>query len=709
MTPPTVSSTLQMGGQPGRMEWWAGSEALEARLVRTTRPDLRLSAVAVWVWLHALFAGTRPLEWIAVNGVLGAFWLLHGLFTSGRRRWGDAEWLCLVAATMGAVEVLRLASPVATRVAGSVRAGLDGCGLMWREAFSSAISSIPGRGAGLFSGMSVGIVEGVSSELADAMRQASVGHLTAVSGANCSIVVGFVMGVASWLGAGWRSRHAIGALSLVGFVALVGFEASVVRASFLLLIVLLGRFLGRPAGGVPALAAGVIVGLVLFPDLARSTGYCLSVAATAGILLLQQPLESWGRRSGLPRVLVLTIATTVAAQAGCLPLLVALGSPPSLGGVAANVLIAPVTAWVTLFGVAACLCAPSMPGASQAFAFVMWPLTEWVAIVAEFFARFPVLSLVWPSGSVGIVLAVAACAFVTLATVALHRAWVSAAAAVILAMGVGLGAGAGVAAGGASPSDWSMAVCDIGQGDALLFRVGEEVVAVDAGPDPALMAACRDQLQIDAPSTIVITHWDHDHYGGVAALLSEKDDQMLVSSRRPDAATTGMDPDRWALAAEGEHWMQGGISMEVLWPRTEALGEASEKENDRNAASLVLLIRVGGLTILALGDAGREEQRRIAAELLSSGVGIDVVKVAHHGSADAWPSLYGALRPQVAVVSVGAGNGYGHPAPSVVNAVEASSAVLLRTDRDGMILLTGGGGGGGGVRAWCSRGCGASR
>lgn len=119
-------------------------------------------------------------------------------------------------------------------------------------------------------------------------------------------------------------------------------------------------------------------------------------------------------------------------------------------------------------------------------------------------------------------------------------------------------------------------------------------------------------------------------------------------------------------------------------------GPALEGPND---ASVTLLVRTAGLRVLLLGDLEPPAQQALlrspAAGLLG---GVDVLKVAHHGSAYQDPELIRAVAPRLALISCGADNAYGHPAPSTVAALRAGGAVVLRTDRDGALAVSGEGG-----------------
>jgi competence protein ComEC len=152
-------------------------------------------------------------------------------------------------------------------------------------------------------------------------------------------------------------------------------------------------------------------------------------------------------------------------------------------------------------------------------------------------------------------------------------------------------------------------------------------------------------------------------------------------------------------AVAGERRRLGGLDWEVLWPPTSSPFRSGRavppvplvpEPEGPNDASVTLLVRSGGLRMLLLGDLEPPAQRALArspaAALLG---GVDVLKVAHHGSAFQDPDLMRAVAPRLALISCGEDNPYGHPAPSTVSALRATGAVVLRTDQDGALAVAG--------------------
>ncbi|RNE58526.1 MBL fold metallo-hydrolase [Cryobacterium tepidiphilum] len=574
-----------------------------------------------------------------------------------------------------------------------------------RDRFAAAAAGLPGDGAALLPGLAIGDTSAVGDDLDVAMKQSSLSHLTAVSGANCAVVIAAVMLGAALLRLARGARIALALLVLGAFVVLVTPDPSVLRASLMAVIVLASYGLGRPAGGVPALALAIIALLVVDPWLSRNYGFALSVLATAGLLVLAAPLARSLAR-WMPRWLATVIAIPAAAQLACQPVLVLLTPALPLYGVPANLLAAPAAPVATVLGLIACLLLPLLPGVAAGILHLAWLPSAFIAAVATTCAGLPGSQLPWPEGILGFV----ACLAVTVALIIVlvrgnaagNRRWVTLAAVLLLGFAgsyAGSLLGSGWARARGFPNDWQIAACDIGQGDAVLVRDGDAHALVDVGPDPALLTTCLATLGITHIDLLVLTHYDLDHVGGVEAVIGKVG---LVLVGPPENAQDERLHTRLAAAGAtvreagaGDSGTLGGLRWRVLWPRRDAVPVITG-----NPASVTVTFEGRGIRSIFLGDLGEDAQQAMMAAASPSPV--DVVKVAHHGSADQSAALYRRLQATVGLISVGVDNGYGHPTRSLLGMLRASGTRALRTDQCGMILVAPGGEGGA-LRVWSER------
>ncbi|MCK8477812.1 ComEC/Rec2 family competence protein [Microbacterium aurugineum] len=567
-----------------------------------------------------------------------------------------------------------------------------------KHAFVERSLRLPEPGAGLLPGLAVGDTRAVTPELNDDMRTSGLSHLTAVSGANCAIVVVALFGLTALCGGGRALRVALSLVGLAGFVVLVTPEPSVIRAAVMAATGMLTVLLGRPSAGAGMLSLCTVGILLADPWLATSPGFALSVAASGALILLAPPLAR-GLATVMPDTVALAIAVPLAAQLACGPIIALFAEQQSLIGVAANLLAAPAAPIATVIGLLACLAAP-LPFLADLLTAASWLPAAWIATTATTTARLPNAQLLLPAGigSAALVALVSVCVSVVLlrsADVPRRPATVRAmvflrrgAAAVLIIVSSLAGARIlldGPLATVASPEGWSVAACDVGQGDALIVRSGDRVALIDTGPAPGPLEACLRSLGVERIDLLVLTHFDLDHVGGTTAVLgrvdavlhgpvTEDSERRLLAALLDGGARVD---EAWA----GQQAELGEATWRVLWPR-----RGSPVFPSGNDASVVMEFDGGGVPrSLFLGDLAAAPQRLLmrAADL----GGYDVVKVAHHGSADQDPGLYEALRARVALFSVGVDNDYGHPRIETLDLLTATGAQDLRTDQQGRILL----------------------
>jgi competence protein ComEC len=559
-----------------------------------------------------------------------------------------------------------------------------------RSSFAQTAAQFGGDGADLLPGLAIGDTSAVSAELTANMKASSLTHLTAVSGSNCAVVVALIVALGRVLGFSRATRLTVAGIALIAFVVLVTPQASVLRATAMALIVLLALGSGRPVRGVPVLALAVLALLLVDPWLSRDYGFALSVLATGGLLLLARPLAATLSR-WLPLPIATVVAVPLAAQLCCQPVLILLQPTLPTYGVVANVLAEPAAPVATVLGLLACVALPVLPWLGTALAWVAWLPAIWIAGVASFFANAPGAAIPWPDGVVGFVLLAVVTGFAIAAVVARGRPRrVSALAAllVIVALGSAVG-GARVSVLIDRPSDWQIAMCDVGQGDAAIVRSAGQIAVIDTGPKPDRLAACLSDLAIGHIDLLVLTHYDLDHVGGTAAVFGMVDRALIGPSSGSDddalvdqLARSGA---QITLASRGLNGDLGQLHWTVIWPRARLAGI-----EPGNPASVTVTFSPSAdcacLSSIFLGDLGEQAQQLVmAAGPLPR---VDVVKVAHHGSADQSAQTYERLGASIALIGVGADNTYGHPTQKLLGMLADVGTVPFRTDTQGLILVS---------------------
>ena len=606
-----------------------------------------------------------------------------------------------------------------------------------RGAGAALAAAIPEPEAGLAAGIVVGLRDQVDRDLAADFTTVGASHVVAISGWNIAIVAASVAALGGGLAR--RRRAVLTATAIVLYVAFAGASASVVRAAAMAGVVLVARETGRAGRAAAALGWAVVLLLLVDPRLVGDAGFQLSSLATAGILAWATPLGAWltaKTRGRLPRWLVECLAVSLAAQAATLPVVLvtfgrlAIVSP--MVNLAVVPLVAPAmaaSAVALLGGIATVFGAPTF--VATALGLPAWFLLSVMVGIVEVGAGLPFASatLEPPWNVAGGVLAAVVPAVLlaarrwrwvrspkrtmstsptssAVASPAKRRSWsvrrrpariaAAALAASLLA--------AGLAFAHRPDGSTRVTVLDVGQGDAILVegdRGGR--MLVDGGPDPDRLLIELDRRlppwdrRLDV---LVLTHPHEDHVAGLALLLSRyRIGQVFEPGMRgpgPGYSAWNAALDRAGAPARGrlvtgDRLAVDDLHFDVLWPDPGTVpSEPSDTGRGINDVSIVLLGVVDGRRILLTGDVEDDVDPVLAARGIPP---VDFLKVAHHGSGSASTVAFlDIVRPQVAVVSAGADNPYGHPARSTLDRLAAAGARVLRTDTDGSVEVVIGGG-----------------
>lgn len=605
-----------------------------------------------------------------------------------------------------------------------------------RRAAATALErSIPEPEAGLAAGILVGLRDRVDRQLAADFTTAGVSHVVAISGWNIAIVATCLGALAGSLGR--RRRSILTGVAIVAYVLFVGPSPSVVRAGVMAGFVLLARELGRPSRAAAAMGWAVSGLLLIDPGWIDDAGFRLSVLATAGLMAWGNRLTAWlaGPAPGRLRAwLAESLGVSLAAQAATLPVILLEFGRLSLISPAVNLVVVPLVAPAMAAGAlalaAGALSMVGLPGIVG----ILGGLPAWVLLVGivgavRVGAGVPLASVTLepPFDSVTAAVSVVAIAlghrfgaapWALLRSrlrrpgprsqpiqpiqprprsgrpaAARRRSSQVAAVAVLTAL-IGLGLVVAHRPDGIA----RVIVLDVGQGDSILVEGGRGGrMLVDGGPDPGrLLVALDERLpawdrRIDV---VVLTHPHEDHVAGLALLLARYHvgrvyEPGMIGPGPGYAAWSGSLGTgfiRHGQLATGDQLAVDDVHLTVLWPDP---GQVPEHPSDGGTAinnvSIVLLGQVGARRFLLAGDI----EQQIDPILLARGLpSVDFLKVAHHGSRTASTAEFlAAVRPRIAVVSAGAGNPYGHPAPATMERVKQVARQTFRTDLDGSVVV----------------------
>ena len=589
------------------------------------------------------------------------------------------------------------------RLTGTRRGGAMGAIDAVRDRAEAALGSgTPGPEAELLRGFVLGEDDRIDPTTADDFKRSGLAHLLAVSGQNVILLALLAIPVLALLGVPQRARLLCVLVLIAIYVPVTGAGPSIQRAGVMGAAGVVAALAGRPRSRWYALLLAAAVTLVVNPRASGDPGWQLSFAAVVGILLWAGPIRALllgplaaGRgpaRSGWRRALAEGAGMTIAATLATAPLMAHHFEGVSLASLPANLLVLPAVGPVMWLGMLSAFAGqlpwiPTEPltGLAGLLAAYVAQVAHWLA--APSWARVS-LSLPGAAG-VAVSYAVMGTALAVLLAWARRRRGLGSVATRIRAPAAACAACLVALVALSLPGNplpeadpgLRVTVLDVGQGDAILLDPADgQPVLVDGGPPGD---GLREQLRSEGVSSLaaaVVTHDQSDHAGGVEELLGAFPIRRLLYAepggflRR--ARATGVPAME---IAEGSEVDSGSLRIEALWP-PRALLEGPPPA-DLNQAALVLLARWRGFAMLLTADAESE------AVPIDPGP-LDVLKVAHHGSADAGLApLLDRTVPRLAVISVGAENPYGHPDPQTLSTLAEHRVPALRTDQEGDVVI----------------------
>ena len=545
----------------------------------------------------------------------------------------------------------------------------------------------PAREAGLLLGLALGDASQLDAGMMRDFQASGLGHLLVVSGENVVMVLAPILGLASLLRLTRWPRFGLGVGTVAFFVVMTGAEPSVMRAGVMATIALVGVLIGRPRATASILAAAVLMLLILDPWLVWSIGFQLSVTATAGMVALASPIGERLRRF-VPAPVALAAGTTIAAQLGVTPLLLFHFHEVPGVTIIANLMAFPAVSPALLLGLAAAAMGlVSVTVGHLVAALALMPM-RYLGWVADRLAKAPIGHVTSGGGAWVLILGGA---LVLASAWGLRRRWRPPRKMVVLAAAVLPLIVWSTALGVGSPSGLVVRFFDVGQGDAaLVTSPGGVHLLVDGGPDQEQVSTELAALGVKRLDVVVATHPHADHIIGLPNVLGRVPVGLVLEPGCPDtsAIQTNLDvaiadehvPVRYPRA--GDSIAVGDLRLDVLSPDRCWLGTNSDANND----SLVIMLHYLEDTVLFGGEPEQPAQQALVDE--RAPLHAELLKVPHHGAATSLPEFFQAVDAELAVISVGQPNDYGHPVPSTLRAIAATGAQIWRTDQHGDIIVT---------------------
>ncbi len=583
------------------------------------------------------------------------------------------------------------------------------------ELSSSLDSALPDPESSLAGGILFGARSALPRDLRDDMDATGTSHLVAVSGQNVTMLAAVVIAALAWL-IGRRAACLIALTSIGLYTLLVGAEASVLRAAIMGTIFVVAMIVGRQNTGWVALLLAAAAMTALDPQVVHDVSFQLSFASVLGLTVLAMPLRDWFQSMiarwpaasdfPLTKPTVDLMSMSAACIAFTIPITAVNFHQVSIAAPLANLFAVPAFVAVAATSAVVILAGLISPAAADYASWLAWPPAAYMVTVVRLFAAFPAASIRITNVST----AHAIVYYALLAAVVLRLRDLSlpvfvepprvqvaprtglslAALALVLALSSAL---VWLVVSSPQSSRLSVTFLDVGQGDAILVESpsGNRIL-IDGGPSGSALSAALGrsipfyERDLDL---IILTHPQADHAGGLPEALERYNVGAFL--------TNNLDSDSAAIAHLEASLIQsgvpilraergqsidlgGGAMLTLLNPAP----NSEFSEGDLNDRSLVARLTYENVSMLLTGDLGAEGEA--ALESLGTDLESTVLKVGHHGSRTSTTTEFlDRVDPSLAVISVGASNRFGHPAPEVLGRLEEQT--VFRTDQNGDVTV----------------------
>ncbi len=566
---------------------------------------------------------------------------------------------------------------------------------MQQAVLASLERNLSGEKAALMAAMLTGYRENLTDSMENAFSAAGLSHIMAVSGANLGFLLLPLLWLFKNLGMNRKAAALVSIPFIFFFVLVAGMEASVLRACVMAAVIMAGKALDRKPDLLNSLGIASLILLAVNPFMLFDAGFILSFGATAGLALL------YGRIRGIlpewfPGIIRETVAATVSAQAGVLPLLILYFSRISLVSLLSNLFVVPMTGITTVLGMICVAVDHIHPVFGMLTGYMLQSLLHVILVITEFCASVPWAEVNMQHWSLPVILAYYAVLIPAgvygLPFFIRYKAGIAVCACVM---------GAFILVSGLLPGSLKVTFVDVGQGDCTFIQTPSgKSYLMDGGGTyqeaetgyigkrillPLLMHEGVISLE-----QVFVSHAHMDHMSGVLTLLKTYPVKAVGLPDYPEAVQDfapliklceEKDIELSFFSDGDEVMLDQHTALRFLHPDD----KTPPGEDNLNNTSLCGLLYYGRLQILFTGDLETGAENIFFGN--NTAMDCDILKVPHHGGKNASSERFIQFtKPEAAVISVGRNN-YGHPSEAVLERLNENDTMVFTTLEHGAVIV----------------------
>ena len=546
---------------------------------------------------------------------------------------------------------------------------------------------LPKQQAALLNGMLIGYTQDLGKEVEDIFRDAGLSHIMAVSGANVAFIVLPILFICKKLKIPRTISNVFAGTTVLVFVCITGFDASIVRAAIMAWIVLLAQVLRRDADIYNSLGLSALIILLINPFNLFNIGFLLSFSATLGIVLFYKNIEKVIPKA-IPKIIRETAAATIAAQLGVTPVTVYFFNNFSVVSLLSNILVVPMTGIVTVLGLVMAIVGQISEVMARLIGYINCSLLSLILIITKWCSSFPWSNIKVITPTILFIIMYYLFVVFFLCYKPYKNIKLKLSSYMVLTLVVSCIYVFSIIFNSAMEI-WFI---DVGQGDACLIKTPSGYTAlIDGGERDGedLIIPFLFDMRVHKLDMVIATHGHKDHiYGLIDVLENFKVKTLVIPSLNDEGQFTPIIDKAKEKNIEIKRVSMGdelGLNHEVSIKAILPKNTIKVDKDNWNNNSLIVKVDYGSSSFLFTGDAEINEIEQLLDTNFK--LNCDVIKVPHHGSPNGYcQELLMRVNPKAAIISVGKNN-FGHPDEGVLKNYSSNNIEVLRTDLFGCIRM----------------------
>lgn len=550
---------------------------------------------------------------------------------------------------------------------------------------------LPGDKGAVVLGMLLGNTSKISEETLENFRTTGLSHVLAVSGLHVGILI---------VACGWLMYLLKVKPVFQGFLILLAVSfysvltlgrPSILRALLMTVAGLIAWYSGRENNLLSSISFACLVLLVYDPFILYDIGFQLSFAATLGVIFLNPILGDW--MSEIPRGLGKNVALCLSAQLGVAPFLLCYFKSVSQVSVLANLLVVPLLAPLLISGMVVSFASVTLSFLVQPVCLIINPIISYVLWIAKALGNLTRGVFYFHFSSVFMFIGYYSILFAGAKAIKFYKPKIDFQRLIILFLFVAAIFTWSQALKSPVPETLRVTFLDVGQGDSILVQTPEGAnILIDGGESSSALKLELQKRGIREIDVLVLSHPHADHVGGLVWVAKNLKIEMVLDSGQSHTLyqykefLQNIDKRgiEYKVVRRKDKFLIGDtLKLEVFHPQESLI---SGSRSDLNNNSVVLKLTYGEFDLLFPGDIEEEAETLICD--LDENIEVEVLKVPHHGSASGMSlEFLKKVSPEIAIISVGEGNRYGHPAKSTINRLKKFGVDLYRTDKNGTVTV----------------------